>query len=334
MSSITEYKAEILIQDGKEAAEFFQRDSRYLMQIAEHFGVDIFGRGNMIILQGEEEAAKQAEIIVKELLRMLKNRMRLSESTVRMVLKLYEEGKEHILREMEEDIINFTKSGEPLRPRTLGQKLYVDGIRKNSITFGIGPAGTGKTYLAVALAAFALRNHDVHRIILVRPAVEAGEKLGFLPGDLQEKVNPYLRPLFDGLLDMFGPEEFVRLQQKGQIEVAPLAYMRGRTLEKSFVILDEAQNTTVEQIKMFLTRLGNRSQMVVNGDPTQIDLPPNVTSGLIDAERVLRKVKDIGFIHFAKEDVVRHDLVAAIIDAYEKDAKRKLTGGKEHGNNH
>ena len=223
------------------------------------------------------------------------------------------------------------QNGAPIRPRTLGQKLYVDTIRRNSITFGIGPAGTGKTYLAVALAAFALRNHDVQRIILVRPAVEAGEKLGFLPGDMQEKVNPYLRPLFDGLMDMFGPEEFTRLQQKGQIEVAPLAYMRGRTLEKSFVILDEAQNTTVEQIKMFLTRLGFRSKMIVNGDVTQIDLPPNVRSGLIDAERVLKDVKDIGHVHFSEDDVVRHDLVAAIIHAYEEDARRRNKNGSRKG---
>ena len=264
---------------------------------------------------------------------MVGERIRLSERQVRLVMTRLDEGKEHLLQELEEDIINFTKSGNPIRPRTLGQKFYVDAIRHHSITFGIGPAGTGKTYLAVALAAFALRNHDVQRIILVRPAVEAGEKLGFLPGDMQEKVNPYLRPLFDGLLDMFGPEEFMRLQQKGQIEVAPLAYMRGRTLEKSFVILDEAQNTTVEQIKMFLTRLGFRSKMVVNGDVTQIDLPPHVKSGLIDALRVLDGVKDIGQVHFTEDDVVRHDLVAAIIHAYEEDAKRRnKNGGSSHGN--
>ena len=261
--------------------------------------------------------------VIGRLRRMIRQRIRLSARQVRMVMALLDEGKEQLLEDMEDDIINFTKQGAPLRPRTVGQKIYVDTIRHHSITFGIGPAGTGKTYLAVALAAFALRNHDVQRIILVRPAVEAGEKLGFLPGDLQEKVNPYLRPLFDGLLDMFGPEDFMRLQQKGQIEVAPLAYMRGRTLEKSFIILDEAQNTTIEQIKMFLTRLGHRSKMVINGDTTQIDLPPHVKSGLIDAERVLKQVKDIGHVYFNEDDVVRHDLVAAIIHAYEEDAKKK-----------
>lgn len=330
---ITERVEEILIRDQQEASHIFERDSSYLKVMGDHYGIDISGRGNLIRMKGDHEAVEQAVHVVERLRHMVRERIRLSERQVRLVMRLMDEGKEQLLEDMEEDIINFTKSGNPIRPRTLGQKFYVDAIRRNSITFGIGPAGTGKTYLAVSLAAFALRNHDVQRIILVRPAVEAGEKLGFLPGDMQEKVNPYLRPLFDGLLDMFGPEEFMRLQQKGQIEVAPLAYMRGRTLEKSFVILDEAQNTTVEQIKMFLTRLGFRSKMVINGDVTQIDLPPHVKSGLIDALRVLGGVKDIGQVHFTEDDVVRHDLVAAIIHAYEEDArKRNKNGGSSHGN--
>ena len=330
---ITERVEEILIRDSQEASHIFERDSSYLKVMGDHYGIDISGRGNLIRMKGDHEAVEQAVHVVERLRHMVRERIRLSERQVRLVMRLMDEGKEQLLEDMEEDIINFTKSGNPIRPRTLGQKFYVDAIRRNSITFGIGPAGTGKTYLAVALAAFALRNPDVQRIILVRPAVEAGEKLGFLPGDMQEKVNPYLRPLFDGLLDMFGPEEFMRLQQKGQIEVAPLAYMRGRTLEKSFVILDEAQNTTVEQIKMFLTRLGFRSKMVINGDVTQIDLPPHVKSGLIDALRVLGGVKDIGQVHFTEDDVVRHDLVAAIIHAYEEDArKRNKNGGSSHGN--
>ena len=330
---ITERVEEILIRDSQEASHIFERDSSYLKVMGDHYGIDISGRGNLIRMKGDHEAVEQAVHVVERLRHMVRERIRLSERQVRLVMRLMDEGKEQLLEDMEEDIINFTKSGNPIRPRTLGQKFYVDAIRRNSITFGIGPAGTGKTYLAVALAAFSLRNHDVQRIILVRPAVEAGEKLGFLPGDMQEKVNPYLRPLFDGLLDMFGPEEFMRLQQKGQIEVAPLAYMRGRTLEKSFVILDEAQNTTVEQIKMFLTRLGFRSKMVINGDVTQIDLPPHVKSGLIDALRVLGGVKDIGQVHFTEDDVVRHDLVAAIIHAYEEDArKRNKNGGSSHGN--
>ncbi|WP_296954959.1 PhoH family protein [uncultured Dialister sp.] len=324
---------EILIKDQQEAAHLFERDSSYLKFIGEHYGAELSGRGNFIRIKGEPEAVDKSVDVIERLRHMIAMRIRLSQRQVELVVRLIDEGKEQLLSDMEDDIINFTKNGAPVRPRTLGQKFYVDTIRRNSITFGVGPAGTGKTYLAVALAAFALKNHDVQRIILVRPAVEAGEKLGYLPGDLQEKVNPYLRPLFDGLNDMFGPEEFIRLQQKGQIEVAPLAYMRGRTLEKSFVILDEAQNTTVEQIKMFLTRLGFRSKMVVNGDVTQIDLPPHVKSGLIDAERVLRNVKDIGHVHFTEEDVVRHDLVAAIIHAYEEDAKRRnKMGGIDYGN--
>lgn len=329
----TERIEEIVIRDQQEAAHLFERDSSYLSVIGERYGIDVSGRGNLIRIKGEEGAVEKAVHVVEHLRHMVHEQIRLSERQVRLVMTLLDEGKDQVLEDLEGDIINFTKNGTPIRSRTLGQKLYVDTIRRNSITFGIGPAGTGKTYLAVALAAFALKNHDVQRIILVRPAVEAGEKLGFLPGDMQEKVNPYLRPLFDGLLAMFGPEEFLRLQQKGQIEVAPLAYMRGRTLEKSFVILDEAQNTTVEQIKMFLTRLGFRSKMVVNGDVTQIDLPPHVKSGLIDAERVLKNVKDIGHVHFSEDDVVRHDLVAAIIHAYEEDARKQVkNGGSDHGN--
>lgn len=311
------------MEDYQEASRILARDSQYLKIIAEHYHCQIMGRGNVVRLAGDEDAVTKAAAIIEELRRMAKKRIYLSERHVRQSMKFLDEGRQDIIQELEADTINVTKNGKPIHPRTLGQKRYVDAIRHNSITFGIGPAGTGKTYLAVALGAFYLRNHDVERIILVRPAVEAGEKLGFLPGDLQEKVNPYLRPLFDGLLAMFGPEDFLRLQQKGAIEVAPLAYMRGRTLEKSFVILDEAQNTTVEQIKMFLTRLGFRSKMVVNGDVTQIDLPPHVKSGLIDAARVLKKVPDIEQVHFSEEDVVRHDLVAAIIHAYEEDRKKR-----------
>ncbi len=321
------------MEDFHEASRVLARDSSYLKIIGEHYGCQVTGRGNVIRLAGEEEAVGKAAAVVEEIRRMSKQRIYLSERHVRQTMKFLDEGNRHLIEELESDTVNVTKNGKPIHPRTPGQKRYVDAIRKNSITFGLGPAGTGKTYLAVALGAFYLRNHDVERIILVRPAVEAGEKLGFLPGDMQEKVNPYLRPLFDGLLAMFGPEEFLRLQQKGAIEVAPLAYMRGRTLEKSFVILDEAQNTTVEQIKMFLTRLGFRSKMVINGDVTQIDLPPHVRCGLIDAVRVLWGIPDIAVVRFSEEDVVRHDLVAAIIHAYEEDGKRrKQAEGTEHGN--
>lgn len=321
------------MSDMAVASHFFERDNGWLSAVGSHYGIDIFGRGNLVRLKGAEIAVSSAEAVIQEVLSMIKRQISISTRKVVLTMKLYDAGKIEVLREMEEDVINVTRSGESIRPRTLGQKRYVDTIRRRSITFGIGPAGTGKTYLAVALAAFYLKNHDVSRIILVRPAVEAGEKLGFLPGDIEEKVNPYLRPLFDGLLSMFGPEEFIRLQQKGQIEVAPLAYMRGRTLEKSFIILDEAQNTTVEQIKMFLTRLGARSKMVINGDVTQIDLPPHVKSGLEDACQVLHGVPDISTVRFTEEDVVRHDLVAAIIHAYEERDKRN-TQEKNHGHNH
>ncbi len=312
----------MVVENFREATQVMENECAYLKLIGAHYHCRVAGRGNLIRIEGEPEAVSAATRVTEELLRMARDRIPLSSQHVRQVLRLFDEGKESVLADLEADTVNVTKNGKPIHPRTLGQKRYIDAIRSHSITFGIGPAGTGKTFLAVALAAFYLKNHDVERIILVRPAVEAGEKLGFLPGDLQEKVNPYLRPLFDGLLAMFGPEEFLHLQQKAAIEVAPLAYMRGRTLEKSFVILDEAQNTTTEQIKMFLTRLGFRSKMVVNGDVTQIDLPPQTKSGLVDAVRVLRNVPDIAQVTFTDEDVVRHDLVAAIIRAYEEDRKK------------
>ena len=315
------------MENFREATQVMENECAYLKLVGAHYGCRVAGRGNLIRIEGEPEAVAAASRVVEELLRMARDRIALSSQHVKQVLRLFDEGKESVLTDLEADTVNVTKNGKPIHPRTLGQKRYIDAIRSHSITFGIGPAGTGKTFLAVALAAFYLKNHDVERIILVRPAVEAGEKLGFLPGDLQEKVNPYLRPLFDGLLAMFGPEEFLHLQQKAAIEVAPLAYMRGRTLEKSFVILDEAQNTTIEQIKMFLTRLGFRSKMVVNGDVTQIDLPPQTKSGLVDAVRVLRNVPDIAQVTFTDEDVVRHDLVAAIIRAYEDDRKKKGNRG-------
>lgn len=306
----------------------------FLSMIADHYKCRIFGRGNEIQIAGHPDHVKQCEAVIHELRRMVKDRTSLTDYRVRSCMKLMDREALDVLHQMEEDTINVTRNGKVIRPRTLGQKQYVDMIRKQTITFGIGPAGTGKTYLAVALAAFYLRNHDVDQIILVRPAVEAGEKLGFLPGDLQEKINPYLRPLFDGLLDMFGTDEFLRLQQKGAIEVAPLAYMRGRTLERAFIILDEAQNTTAEQIKMFLTRLGFRSKMVINGDVTQIDLPSHIKSGLVDAQHILSGIKGIGMVTFTGDDVVRHDLVAAIIRAYEKDAARKEKIRRMRDGNH
>ena len=306
------------MDDFREASRVLAKGSNYLKLIGGHYGCQIAGRGNVVRLAGEEEAVEKACAVIEELRRMSKQRIYLSEQHVRQCMRFLDEGKEHVIRELEADTINVTKNGKPIHPRTVGQKRYVDAIRNHSITFGIGPAGTGKTYLAVALGAFYLRNHDVERIILVRPAVEAGEKLGFLPGDMQEKVNPYLRPLFDGLLAMFGPEDFLHLQQKGVIEVAPLAYMRGRTLDNAFVILDEAQNTTLAQIKMFLTRMGRNARFIVTGDVTQIDLPRRSDSGLTRAMEILRGVEGIGIVEFDKRDIVRHQLVKYIVDAFDK----------------
>ncbi len=238
---------------------------------------------------------------------------------------LVNDGNEDKLEQMAADCVCITSKGKPVKPKTLGQKKYIETIRKNTITLGVGPAGTGKTYLAVAMAVTAFRAKEINRIILTRPAVEAGEKLGFLPGDLQSKVDPYLRPLYDALFDMLGAENFQKHQERGDIEVAPLAYMRGRTLDDSFIILDEAQNTTTEQMKMFLTRLGFNSKMVVTGDITQIDLPDGKRSGLKEAIKVLKNIEDIGVVRFNEKDVVRHRLVQDIIKAYEKNRKRSET---------
>ena len=233
-------------------------------------------------------------------------------------MDLVRDGSSEQVAKIAGDVICITAKGRPLKPKTLGQKKYVESIRTNTVTLGIGPAGTGKTYLAVAMAVQAFKAHEINRIILTRPAVEAGEKLGFLPGDLQNKVDPYLRPLYDALFDMLGAETFQKYQEKGNIEVAPLAYMRGRTLDDSFIILDEAQNTTPEQMKMFLTRLGFNSKAVITGDITQIDLPDSKKSGLIEAQRVLRDVEDIAIVTFTEKDVVRHKIVQDIIKAYER----------------
>ena len=239
---------------------------------------------------------------------------------MRYCISLARTGEETRVQELTEDFIAITAKGRPVRPKTLGQKAYLKAIQKNSITFGVGPAGTGKTYLAVAMAVKAFKSKDVERIILTRPAVEAGEKLGFLPGDLQDKVDPYLRPLYDGLFDMLGAESFQKLLEKQIIEVAPLAYMRGRTLDNAFIILDEAQNTSPEQMKMFLTRMGTGSKVVVTGDVTQIDLPDKSRSGLVDALRVLKGIEGIERIFFTEKDVVRHRLVQEIVKAYDRAA--------------
>ena len=286
--------------------------------IEEHFGVNIVCRGTEVKITGESQAVSMAQRTIDTLLAMILKDGNLSEQNIRYVITLVEQGNEQSMAQMNSSCIAVTLKGKPVKPKTLGQKKYIDAIENNTITFGIGPAGTGKTYLAVAMAVRAFRDEQVSRIILTRPAVEAGEKLGFLPGDLQDKVDPYLRPLYDAMFDMMGPENFQRNMEKGAIEVAPLAYMRGRTLDDSFIILDEAQNTTPEQMKMFLTRLGFNSKAIVTGDITQIDLPNAGRSGLIEAVKVLKNIDDIAIMRLTEKDVVRHKLVQDIITAYEK----------------
>ena len=299
------------------AAAVFGNCDRNIRLLENEFSVTAVCRGTQLRLSGEPANVAAASRAVEGMLLLIENHTPLEDQTVRYCISLAHDGAEKRVRELTEDFVTVTVKGRPIRPKTLGQKRYVDSIRKNLVTFGIGPAGTGKTYLAVALAAFYLKNREVERIILTRPAVEAGEKLGFLPGDLQEKIDPYLRPLYDALADMFGYDQFQKMIDRNIIEVAPLAYMRGRTLEESFIILDEAQNTTREQMKMFLTRMGNHSRVVVNGDATQIDLVDRRMSGLTEAEKILKDVRGVGMVYFSDEDVVRHDMVGRIIRAYE-----------------
>ncbi len=291
--------------------------------IEAQYGVKVVSRGSEIKVSGDAENVSKAVRAINGLLTLINRGEALSEQNVRYVLSLVNEGNEDKLCEMTGDCICITAKGKPIKPKTLGQKKYLDCIKNNTITLGAGPAGTGKTYLAVAMAVNAFRAKEVNRIILTRPAVEAGEKLGFLPGDLQQKVDPYLRPLYDALFDMLGAESFQRYQERGSIEVAPLAYMRGRTLDDSFIILDEAQNTTREQMKMFLTRLGFNSKIVVTGDITQIDLPDGKKSGLVEAMKILKGIDDIAINIFTEKDVVRHRLVQDIIKAYERQEMRK-----------
>ena len=288
------------------------------------YAVSINSREGEIKVSGEPENVGRACRALQGLLTLVNKGEVLTEQNIRYVISLVSEGDEETLSRLaESDCICVTTKGRPVKPKTLGQKKYVEAIRDNTVVIGVGPAGTGKTYLAVAMAVAAFRAKQVNRIILTRPAVEAGEKLGFLPGDLQQKIDPYLRPLYDALFDMLGAENFQRYQERGNIEVAPLAYMRGRTLDDSFIILDEAQNTPPEQMKMFLTRLGFNSKMVVNGDVTQIDLPDGRHSGLKDCMRILKNIKQIGLIRLNEKDVVRHRLVQEIVKAYERAEEHK-----------
>lgn len=296
--------------------------------LQKEYNVSVVNRGDDIKITGTEENVTAAAKAVETLLLLSEKGERINEQNLHYVFSLVSEGLQNEVQNLSDDGICVTLKGKIVKPKTIGQKKYVDAIRTNTVVLGVGPAGTGKTYLAVAMAVKAFRAHDVSKIILTRPAVEAGEKLGFLPGDLQNKVDPYLRPLYDALFEMLGPETFAKQQERGCIEVAPLAYMRGRTLDDSFIILDEAQNTTPEQMKMFLTRLGFGSKIVITGDVTQIDLPDSRRSGLIEAMRVLKNVEDISINRFTEKDVVRHKLVQDIIKAYEKYYER----GSSHKN--
>lgn len=296
----------------------FDQNLAYLNQL---LGVRINALGGELTVSGEEKAAERAERVINALLEQVK-KGEISKATIDLVAEAVDNDSEHKLEDITR-IITHNAKGKPIRPKTYGQAVYTQAIERNSVVFGIGPAGTGKTYLAVALAALAYKNKEVQKIILTRPAVEAGEKLGFLPGDLGAKVDPYLRPLYDALQEMFGLETYNRMLEKGAIEIAPLAYMRGRTLSEAFIILDEAQNTTREQMKMFLTRMGEGSKIVVTGDATQIDLPRDTMSGLLHAASILKDIPKIAIINLSSKDVVRHPLVQAIVNAYEKKEESK-----------
>ena len=313
----------ISIERIEDVIDIFGSFDENIKLIEHELDVSVVSRDDQLKISGEAENVLYAVKAVQGLLGLAGRKETITEQNVRYIINLVKAGNEEHINDIARDVLCVTAKGKPIKPKTLGQKRYVDAIKKNTITLGIGPAGTGKTYLAVAAAVAAFRDKQVNRIILTRPAVEAGERLGFLPGDLQSKVDPYLRPLYDALFDMLGPETYQKYLERGNIEVAPLAYMRGRTLDDSFIILDEAQNTSREQMKMFLTRLGFGSKIVITGDITQIDLPRDTVSGLKEAMRVLDGVEDIAICRLNEADVVRHVIVQRIIKAYEEDEKRK-----------
>ena len=306
-----------LEMDTEQMRKIFGMQDAYIKKLEQDFQVTIVDRNGSIIITGEEENTGKASRVLRQLTALSDRGNDIEEQSVDYAIEMGKEDQEDRLMEMDADCICHTINGKPIKPKTLGQKAYVDAIRKNMIVFGLGPAGTGKTYLAMAMAITAFKNNEVSRIILTRPAIEAGEKLGFLPGDLQSKVDPYLRPLYDALYQIMGAESFQKNMEKGLIEVAPLAYMRGRTLDNAFIILDEAQNTTPAQMKMFLTRIGFGSKAVITGDATQKDLAPGSKSGLDVALRVLKKVEEIGICKLTSKDVVRHPLVQKIVQAYD-----------------
>ena len=308
----------ISIERMEQAVNIFGSFDENVRLLEKEFSVAVTNRDGELRINGEPENVMHAAKAVQAMLTLSSRGEALGEQNVRYIIDMVRTGKEEQISELAGDVLCISAKGRPVKPKTLGQKEYLKAIQTHPITFGVGPAGTGKTYLAVAMAVKAFKSKDVERIILTRPAVEAGEKLGFLPGDLQNKVDPYLRPLYDGLYDMLGPETFQRLLEKQTIEVAPLAYMRGRTLDNAFIILDEAQNTSPEQMKMFLTRMGSGSKVVVTGDVTQIDLPDKSRSGLVDALAVLKNIDGIAQIRFSEKDVVRHRLVQEIVKAYDR----------------
>lgn len=320
---------QVSIQSSEMTLRIFGSFDRNIRRIEQAFGVRIYNRGegeegaDTVVIEGNDGDTLLAQNAIEQLKRVAAMNETVPEQTVDYVISMVSEGKGEELQSLSGDCICISAKGRPIKAKTVGQKKYVDAIKKNTIVFGIGPAGTGKTFLAVSMAVKALRAHEVTRIILTRPAVEAGERLGFLPGDLQQKIDPYLRPLYDALYEMLGMETCARLMEKMTIEIAPLAYMRGRTLDDCFIILDEAQNTTPEQMKMFLTRLGNGSKAVVTGDLTQTDLPAGQRSGLFEAVKILDGIEDISIHRFSDKDVVRHRLVQQIILAYEKHANEK-----------
>ena len=318
-SGINEELITLTIDGDLDRSELFGNLDITLKILKNSFNIDIMQRENELILKGTE--APKALNVITELIAMIESGEKLDAQKVNYVISLKEQGLSYKENNINKDTICFTHRGKPIKAKTIGQKAYVNSIRNKDLVFGIGPAGTGKTYIAVAMAVNAFKNKEVQKIILARPAVEAGERLGFLPGDLQEKVDPYLRPLYDALFDMMGSEAFQKNMERGTIEVAPLAYMRGRTLDDSFIILDEAQNTTPEQMKMFLTRLGFNSKMVITGDITQIDLPDKGRSGLVEAIAVLDGIADTAICRFTDKDVVRHRLVQEIVKAYERHFK-------------
>ncbi len=329
--SVLSEKAYIDVGRMDEALALFGTFDENAKTIEQELQVRLRTGEMQIIVEGERENADLAKAVIEGLLRLLSRGEKIDKGRIRYAVDLAREGNAELIAELGNDVVAFTHRGKQIKTKTLGQKQYVRAIQDHTVTFGIGPAGTGKTYLAVAMAVRAFKNKQVEKIILTRPAVEAGEKLGFLPGDLQNKVDPYLRPLYDALFEFLGPENFRTLSEKGTIEVAPLAYMRGRTLNDAFIILDEAQNTSIEQMKMFLTRFGEGARVVVTGDVTQIDLPNGKQSGLIHAERVLQGVEGLSIIRLSHKDVVRHEMVQRIIMAYDKAEKERAERIKKTG---